>query len=347
MKIVFFARRFYPLIGGVEKHVLELSRNLTKKGHQVIVITENTPKFPQFEKLENTKIEIIRISTGHDNWFKKIRIWKSLWEKRTIISSADIIHCHDVFFWYLPFRFLFPNKKVFITFHGYESYPISKKAVMVRKASELLSTGNICIGDFIKKWYGTKPTYISYGAVDVDLNKQKLKSKIKNESAVFVGRLDEQTGILTYVDAVSLIKKKYPKFIMTAVGDGAYKKRIAKGITVTGFKKNPEVFLTNAHFAFVSRYLAILEALVIKKLVFAVYDNPVKEDYLKMAPFAKYIIVAGSAKELYQKILYYLNHPQEEKKLIDKGFQWGKQQSWENMTNLYLNLWKKSIIKTS
>jgi len=40
---VFLARRFYPEIGGVEKHCLELGKRLVKKGHELTVITE-TPE---------------------------------------------------------------------------------------------------------------------------------------------------------------------------------------------------------------------------------------------------------------------------------------------------------------
>jgi glycosyltransferase involved in cell wall biosynthesis len=340
MTILFFARRFYPLIGGVEKHVLELSKELIKQGHQVIVITEHTNNLPKFESIKPKGLSVYRIKAGDENKFKKMRIWKELWMLRDVIEKANVVHCHDVFFWYLPFRFIFPKKKVFTTFHGYESYPISQKAIMVRKLSEKLSWGNICIGDFIEKWYKTKPTVVSYGAVHVSSKKQELHGKASKNSAVFVGRLDNQTGILTYVSAIELVREKYTTFKMTAVGDGIYKNRIAKKVNVVGFQNNPEKYFINSHFAFVSRYLAILEAFAANRLIFAVYDNPVKEDYLKMAPFAKYIVITQTADELRQKILYYLEHPDEEKKLIAKGSKWVKEQSWEKMAELYLKLWQ-------
>lgn len=356
MTIVFFARRFYPLIGGVEKHVFEISKRLVMMGHKVIIITEElNNRHPEFisgslkykkKMLKQVQHDIIkdisiyRINVGKENGFKKFRIWKELWKLRSLIRDADIVHCHDVFFWYLPFRFLFPKKHVYTTFHGYESYPISYKAVTMRKISERLSWGNICIGDFIKKWYGTRATYVSYGAVDMPKMKD-LRFKIQDkESAVFIGRLDEQTGILAYVKAVEKVREKYPKFSMTAVGDGEYKNKIANKVNVVGFQNNTEKYLENAHFAFVSRYLAILEAFAARRLVFAVYDNPVKEDYLRLAPFAKYIIISETPEELSKKIYYYLEHPDEEKKLIENAFQWAQGQSWIKMVDLYMGLWK-------
>ena len=42
--ILFLTRSFYPNIGGVEKHVLELSKELIKRGYRITVITEKTQK---------------------------------------------------------------------------------------------------------------------------------------------------------------------------------------------------------------------------------------------------------------------------------------------------------------
>ena len=271
---------------------------------------------------------------------------------RTSIQGADVIHCHDVFFWYLPFRFLYFQKPVYTTFHGYESYPIRKGAIIMRKISEKLSWGNICIGDFMKKWYGTKPTYVSYGAVDVKSH-QVVKSSRSHafdfghddvktrSSALFYGRLDEQTGVLDYMKAVSVVKKTYPKFDFFVVGDGKYTETLSKKTKVIGFQKDPEKYFSKYHFAFLSRYLSILEAFAAKRLVFALYDNPVKEDYLKMAPYADSIVIENTPAKLAEKVVYFLEHPTEEKKLVQKNYEWVKKQTWENMTALYLTLWKK------
>src|SRR6266568_800748 len=308
MKIVFLCRLFYPHIGGVERHVMEISTLLIKKGYEVTVITEALPeaagKLPHVPVNEVNGIKIYRISTGPDNTVKKFRIWREMGSLKKIIRDADVVHCHDVFFWYLPFRFLYPTKPVFTTFHGYESYPITKSAIRVRKLSEKLSWGNICVGDFIPKWYGTKPTIVSYGGTDIPKNVSNLKSK--KESAVFIGRLDEQTGVLTYTKAIEILRKKYPKFDLTFIGDGKYRKTIEKKFEVLGFQNEPEKYFQKYHFAFVSRYLSILEAFAARRLVFAVYDNPVKEDYLRLAPYSKWIVIENDPEKLAEKIAYYL-----------------------------------------
>lgn len=365
MKILFFTQSFYPNIGGVEKHVEEVSKVLMKKGNKVTVVSEqifngNIEKIPNYQKIcksdinrsnnKNTdksasipyfkykNIEVIYLNFGKNGWFKKFRIWWQLWKNRSLIYNSDLIHCHDVFIWYLPFRLIFYNKPVFTTFHGYESYPIRKRAIIVRKISENLSWGNICIGDFIKKWYRTNPTYVSYGAVRI----KGQESKVKNQrSAIFIGRLDEQTGVLTYKDAVKIIKKNIADFKLTVIGDGKFKSKIkGRGLSILGFKDDPILYLGSHRFAFVSRYLSILEAMAKKKLVFAVYDNPVKKDYLKMSPFAKFIVISNTSSNLAEKVLYFLDHPEEEKKLVNRAFTWVHNQTWEKMAVLYLKLWR-------
>lgn len=344
MNILFFTRLFYPHIGGVEKHVSEISKVLIAKGHKVTIITEDlsTKDIPIYLQSKGriqekvNEIKIYRVPVGEDDWFKKFTTWNWLFKHRILIKNADIIHTHDVFFWYLPFRFLCPFKKVFTTFHGYESYPISKKSIFIRKISEKLSFGNICVGEFMKKWYGTKPSYTTYGGVNIARNEVKIKNKM---SAVFIGRLDEQTGILEYVKAVKLIREKIPNFKFEIIGDGKFRQEVEGNFKVIGFKKDPERYFSKYHFAFVSRYLSILEAMVAKRLVFALYDNPLKKDYLKMTPFANFINIVGSEKELTNLVFYFLKNSKKEEEMTHKAFDWVRNQSWENLTNVYLKIW--------
>lgn len=339
MNVLFFSRLFYPHIGGVEKHVLEISKLLIKKGYKVTVVTEqDSPKTKLNEVWDG--ISIFRIPHLEERKLKKFKIWKWIWDNRDLIKGADVVHCHDVFFWYLPFRFLFPLKRVFTTFHGYEGYPLKAKNVLVHKISEKLSNGNICIGDFIKKWYGTNPNFVSYGGVDISEIKNQ-KSKIKNgNSAVFIGRLDEQTGILTYAEAVEAIRRKIPTFDFLVIGDGNFKGKISRKIKILNPLSNASEYFQEYNFAFVSGYLSIMEAMAAKRLVFAVYNNPLKEDYLKMSPFLKYITISNSSSELVSKISFYLDNVKEKEKLIEKAYKWVKEHTWEEVTSIYLELWK-------
>jgi len=343
MKILFFSSLFYPHIGGVEKHVMEISKLLIEKNHRISVVTENYSQ--ELKSKENIKgIEIIRIPRIKKGKLKKFKIWKWLFENRKIISDADIIHCHDVFFWYMPFMFFYIKKPVYTTFHGYENYPLKLKDILMHKIAEKLSFGNIAVGSFIKKWYGTKPTYITYGGVNkVKSDPPRWAGKLKIKSlkgAVFVGRLEKQTGIKTYVNAVKLIRKQMPFFKFGIIGDGKLRKEIKKNFKVLGFQRNPEKYFSKYNFAFASGYLSILEAMAEKRLIFADYDNPLKEDYLRMTPFSKFIVISNSSSELVSKIIFYLNNTKKQEQITEDAYEWVRKHTWKDVVNIYLKLWK-------
>lgn len=346
MTIVFLSRRFYPYIGGVERHVLELSKILIKKGHKVVIITESLNNI--FEKDTTNpqevinNLEIIRINAGDNNWYKKFRIWNELLKHMDLFKNADIIHCHDVFFWYLPFRFIFPFKKVYITFHGYETkYPPETKAILVRKISEILSLGNICIGDYIKKWYYTQPNYVSYGGVEkINDQTSKIKDAGKKLKIVLIGRLDNDIGIKTYLKSLEMLKKGKIKFEFQTFGEGTMVKTVKRYGEVNNFTKDINSVIESADIVFASSYLIMLQALAAKKIVIGVYENNLKDDYLRMSPFKEYVYICKDSKEISDVIKSIAKDPWKSNAMLDNGYKWAREQTWEKVTDIYLKLWK-------
>lgn len=95
---------------------------------------------------------------------------------------------------------------------------------------------------------------------------------------------------------------------------------------------NAARFIPKYDFAFVSRYLAILEALAAGVPVLAHYNNQIKYDYLALAPFAKFIHIFKNPKEVD------LNF---DPKLIKQGQIWANQQTWTKLAGIYEKLWQK------
>ena len=94
MKILFLSRRFYPDIGGVEKHVLEVGKRLVRSGHNIAVVTQSQGKEKKLDGIEIVRIPLV---------LSKIGIWKWIWQNRSLIKEAYVIHAHDVYFWYFHF----------------------------------------------------------------------------------------------------------------------------------------------------------------------------------------------------------------------------------------------------
>ncbi len=342
MKILTFAPLFYPHIGGVEKHVTRVSEVLARRGHEVSIITiKHDKSLSDFEELN--KMKVYRFPR-----MRLPKVWLWIYKHRDLIKNADVVHCHDFatfIYWYLPFRFLYPLKPVFVTFHGYEGIiPIPRKILSKRKITELLTKGNICIGDYIPKWYGTKANFISYGGVDMPASLRNTNP----EGAVFIGRLEKDTGIMMYMDALRILKEKQGiNLKLDVCGNGRLREKIQEiirgnelNVELHGFVEKPLDYLDKSKFAFVSGYLAILEAMVNKKLVFAVYENKLKKDYLTLMPNSKnMMVIASSPEELAEKITYYLNHQKETEEKIKNAYLFSKDQTWEKVTNTYLKLW--------
>lgn len=340
MNILFFTRLYSPHIGGVEKHVEKISQIL-KKNHRLTIITEQyDKKLKQEETVNGIKVYRIPVSAVSEKQ-KKWLIWKELWKHKGLIKNTDLVHIHDVFFWYLPFRFLFPRKKVFTTFHGYEGNDEPPwQAIIQHKIAEILSSGSIAIGDFMKQWYHARPNTVSYGAAST---KPAKLPKIQN--AVFIGRLDHATGILAYLQGLTLLPRPLR---LTVYGDGPLLKQAEKlvktnklKVTFKGFKPYASTQLKNFRLAFVSRYLSILEAMQTKRLVFAHYNNQIKKDYLTCHPQAKNMILFKTPEQFARQLKKSLNQAEQEKQKIEFAHTWAQNQTWQKLANQYLKLWQR------
>lgn len=143
---------------------------------------------------------------------------------------------------------------------------------------------------------------------------------------LFIGRLEKDLGLETYFQVLKILKLK-----ADFAGDGSLRKKCQKYGKVLGFTDIKKK-INNYDIIFTSSYLSILEGLIHKKPVFAVYENSLKEDYLKMAPFSKYISILKSPKDISL-----------EKKYSQEGYKWAKKQTWGNVTDIYLKLWQKYL----
>ena len=66
-----------------------------------------------------------------------LNVWHFIIKNFQFLINTDIIHFHDVetFLWFSPFILLI-RKPFFITFHGFEGYPIPKVTRIFRKISK-------------------------------------------------------------------------------------------------------------------------------------------------------------------------------------------------------------------
>ena len=180
MNILSLTHHKWPRVGGVERHIEAICYKLYALGYKTKIISEEDIKPP------------------HIKIFGLLYFWYWLFKNRELITRSDLVHIHDVFIWYLPFRFLFPKKKVYITFHGWEGvYPIPLWNILNKKVANCLCNGSIAVGKYIEKYYGIKAKYIIYGGVDIGYRIYDLRKKHK-DTLVFLGRKDRDTGYFEF-----------------------------------------------------------------------------------------------------------------------------------------------------
>jgi glycosyltransferase involved in cell wall biosynthesis len=235
---------------------------------------------------------------------------------------------------------------MFITFHGHEGrFPLGRRHLYGRKVAEALTRGNICVGHFLEKWYGTRSNLITYGAVDPP----RLQITPECQSIVFVGRVEEDTGIRIYLQALHLLRQKTSEsWKLYICGDGPlrtwaeeYAREHGLNVDLLGWVQDPSPWVQRSRFVFSSGYLAMLEAMISRRLVFCVYQNPVKRDYLEMIPDAeKMLVISGHAEGLAGEFERVLRDPNREACLVDKAFRFAERHSWENLADTYLKLYE-------
>jgi len=328
---------FHPSVGGVETHVLRVSQCLAERGHDVTVLTHADD--PSDEQLGPLAIRRIPRTS-----------WLAAWRaSRSDIAAADTVHCHDAYsflHFYLPSCWLPPRRPVFATFHGYESYPIPQEALRRRRFVRRRVRNAICMGEFICRHYDVPCYAVSYGGVDPMPEPPPLPS---NPSALFIGRLAEDTSIMLYLEALVTLRQEHRRRLrLTVVGDGplrpiARRYAEAQGLQVEflGTVSDISPLFAGAQFAFVSGYLAMWQALAQKRLVFAVYENELKRDYLVGFPDAENtVVIAGDPVDLAAELSRHLAHPALGVERRERGARLAAESSWERVADVYLAMYR-------
>ena len=82
-----------------------------------------------------------------------------------------------------------------------------------------------------------------------------------------------------------------------------------------------------------------LEALAARRPVFAIYDNRLKADYLKMTPFSKYISIHNNKNNLASMVQFYYSNKKIEQMQVEAGYDWVRGQTWDRVVDTYERLW--------
>ncbi len=249
MKIARVCSFFYPVDGGMETHVLEETKELAKRGHQVTVYTSDalrTGKYPKKREVIN-KVRIERLPTIARLSYLTL-LFPSVWVKAWT-ADYDIMHVnsfrqpHNLCILLAKLR----GKKTVLGVHWPE-YPKELRSPLMNLLIPLfdLTLGNIILRSADKVIVQTKAeeqwvqkkfgkikniTILPPGIKKEYLKKTspvifRKKHKIKGKMVLYVGRLHESKGIFK----IAAIAPEFKDTTFVIAGDGPQRKELEQSI---------------------------------------------------------------------------------------------------------------------
>ncbi|MHA1864775.1 MAG: glycosyltransferase family 4 protein [Candidatus Thorarchaeota archaeon] len=349
-RILMILPRYKPAIGGLERHAEKVCRGLQDKGYKISILTSSHTK-TLLAKEYIDGIPVIRIPYG----IGRNPILSYLWmlKNRKRFRDFNIVHIHDplpLLLWYFPLLVLRNHIPVYATFHGFERDPVPVIFRIIRKIARKLIMRVLCIGGFIENIYHVRCDAISIGAVE-DVS----KSSDNKMGLVFVGRLEEDTGIMEYMHALLLLKDKYDVSIpLTVCGSGSLSTSLEtfvqeNGLDVhfKGLVDDPISIISANTIALAAGYLSILEAMIVGLPVIAIAKSPLKYDYYRQViveggPISIQTTPERAAREINRLLTNLLLYQY----ISTKGKKFASTLTWERIVLEYLALWtvgEKSI----
>jgi N-acetyllactosaminide 3-alpha-galactosyltransferase len=257
LKIIQASSYFYPHIGGVETHVIELSQSLVEMGHDVTVLCADVPKSRKFELLNG--VTVCRFSALDLPYVPYVYSLK----RRLSKLDADLIHSH------YPPPFMsnavataLKDVPHILTYHCDMVVPDSMAKLKIPETvKKLIEYANkkLYLNGILDDVTTIIATTNSYAITSEILNSLKFEvipnairlqkfdeavSGVNCERAentiLFVGRLTSVKGVNYLIEAAKTVIEEYPKTNLLIVGQGEDKEKLVK--LSKGYEENIKFF---------------------------------------------------------------------------------------------------------
>lgn len=241
--------------GGINKVVSEIAKNLSKKGHEVVVLQPNPLDFPSEEIYEGFRI--IRIKSRFKSWLYDLCPEIYFYLKRGFKKlNPDIVHVHG-------YHRLFPLEVIFIlkklnpqipiifsphfgifshdTFAGRHLWGLYNQTIgkKIMKNPQMIVAASNFEANNMNKFLDVpneKIMVIPHGVDDISIYDKTWSDDIH---LLFVGYLLKLKGVQYVIETLhELIYKRKVQAHLTIIGEGPYKsklKKIADNLNVNKF----------------------------------------------------------------------------------------------------------------
>ncbi len=350
MKILFFVHRYWPSVGGVEKYVEQLSLSLQELGHSVRVVAGATEDGQPVHEVRDG-IEIFRFPA----YRSPIRCRWWFVRHQHLFGDADVISVSNTHMLEYFTRMLGPvvsRRKVFLIRHGMACiHPVPESHIKRARRSSKGVAGVAHDGLFIENWLKVSPDICPNQGLSPSVDDLVSCPEPAPTSAVYVGRLEPDTGIRMYIDAVHQLVTKYQRpFHLDVYGDGSLRESLtahveALGIPVGFHGRVPHAQerFKDACFAFVDGRMAIQEAMGRRRLVCAGYVDPLKRDYICGESFSPYLLATDTADGIAQIVEDMISNPLKRQLIVDRAYVYARSLRWEITARSFLGMWESKL----
>jgi glycosyltransferase involved in cell wall biosynthesis len=255
MKILISTETYYPNISGAAIFSHDIAQKMVEKGHKVFVIAPS-PKFTEYEE-EIDGIKIFRVASKMNRFRNGYYVSKFPYFKVSKIIEhirPDVIHIQDPLF--LATSSLIKARKlkipVVVTHHFSLEYVLSYLPYLkfihpfiarilggylnwiYGKCDVLTCPTKVIAKNFQMIQTGTKIEVISNGVdtsqfmpyyADADLIRKKWKIPFQKPVILYVGRLDIDKDMKTYIKSIPFVLEKLDAHFVV-VGDGTERKNL-------------------------------------------------------------------------------------------------------------------------
>lgn len=233
MNILMVSNEFPPSIGGVQTHVLELSRTLVKLNHQVHVVTRRRDQdTPAKELIDGVIVERRHLPDSHllYDWLLHRHILRKIKE-----NQIDIVHVHGMrplkACRKLPVPVIFTNHTSSFTRRAESGEKARRKMLkQLNSASAVIAVSEL-LAEKTKQTGYRGPIHFIGNGIDPQVfspGTSPLRNRLSIPNDAFViavaGRLEAVKGIRFLAEAVAAIND--PQLHLVIAGDGKEKEEI-------------------------------------------------------------------------------------------------------------------------
>lgn len=253
LNVLMVSDDFYPQVGGIAAHVLEISKAISKLGHNVVLLTkvyDPSGELPEEEMVDRIRVIRVRVSET-----RKIRALQFVYRGRKKIKELlaeddyQVIHWHKLIADSMITKIPFDGVKIFTnhssTFlHWYEEQRFARFRFLLGHMDGVIAPSTELTTKIATVFPMKQALTISNG-VDTtkfypDQDKRetmraRLGYKNENKVVMIARRLEEKNGVLYFVKAISMMLTQNEDIRILMVGSGSQEQIIRDFVKENGW----------------------------------------------------------------------------------------------------------------